>query len=248
MKQKKSCIRDRSFFLKGGSSLKPPKTFVPYYVPEEEYYLRISHGFIIGCMIVIFLIFYLLQQLYMMQSEPKIPRDPQISLLGPYHIPSATYMTQTQVSESNPSCHANIFTNPYMPPMNTSNFVQRTYDVGSGQIPINIPTRNRNLSSISFSQLGILTKETPHPEHPLILPLMGRVTDNARDKYQYYTVSNTGAVNTKLQIRIKNKICTNEYGCDELYDGDSVYVQGYNDLFHVTIYENYTNTYHANVL
>ena len=30
----------------------------------------------------------------------------------------------------------------------------------------------------------------------------------------------------------------NEYGCDKIYDGDTVYVQGYNGIFRATIYDN----------
>ena len=32
--------------------------------------------------------------------------------------------------------------------------------------------------------------------------------------------------------------CTSEYGCEELMNGDVVYVEGYKDAFKVTIYEN----------
>ena len=42
----------------------------------------------------------------------------------------------------------------------------------------------------------------------------------------------------KLPISLKGKSCTNEYGCDCLYNGDSVYVEGYNDSFKVTMYDN----------
>ena len=34
------------------------------------------------------------------------------------------------------------------------------------------------------------------------------------------------------------KKCMAEYGCDDLYSGDTVKVDGYNDLFKVTTYEN----------
>ena len=97
------------------------------------------------------------------------------------------------------------------------------------QVPINIETRG---PSSAFSQIGILTKS----EENLILPLMGRRL--MRDKYQYYTFSNTGNINTKLPVSKNGKSCTGEYGCDELYNGDTVYVEGYKDTFLATIYEN----------
>jgi hypothetical protein len=59
-----------------------------------------------------------------------------------------------------------------------------------------------------------------------------------RDKWQYYTISNTGFMNTKLPVYINGKNCIGEYGCDILNNGDNVYVEGYNTTFRVTIYEN----------
>lgn len=103
---------------------------------------------------------------------------------------------------------------------------------------INIQTQ-RNVSE--FSQIGILSKESVIPElggEPKILPLMGRRIINGRNKYQYYTISNSGNVNTKLPIRKEGRNCITEYGCDELYTGDIVFVEGYNDKFKVTVYEN----------
>ena len=42
----------------------------------------------------------------------------------------------------------------------------------------------------------------------------------------------------KLPITFKNKSCTSEQGCDNLYDGDSIYVEGYKETFNVTMYDN----------
>jgi hypothetical protein len=83
-----------------------------------------------------------------------------------------------------------------------------------------------------YSQVGILTRG-----EQLILPLMGRHM-NGRDKWQYYTISNTGTLNTKLPITVKGKSGMSEYGCDQVYSGDQVFVEGYNDVFNSTIYEN----------
>ena len=66
---------------------------------------------------------------------------------------------------------------------------------------------------------------------------------NGRSKYQYYTISNSGNVNTKLPVRKNGRNCINEYGCDELFDGEDILVQGYDDNFKVTIYENSTFQY-----
>jgi hypothetical protein len=84
----------------------------------------------------------------------------------------------------------------------------------------------------SYSQIGILTRDE------LILPLMGRQYMRGRDKWQYYTISNTGNLNTKLPVSVKGKSCTSEYGCDQIMNGDQIYVEGYNNTFNVTVYEN----------
>lgn len=117
---------------------------------------------------------------------------------------------------------------------------------GGGGAPINMRTRGY---SPEYSQIGILTRERKDRTEDtsfrdnMILPLFGRRAVNGRDKYQYYSMSNTGAVNTKLPVKIRGKNCVGEYGCDELNNGDNVYVEGYNDSFHATVYENNTFSY-----
>ena len=38
----------------------------------------------------------------------------------------------------------------------------------------------------------------------------------------------------KLPVVNRGKSCTGEYGCDNLQNGDTVYVEGYNDAFKAT--------------
>ena len=76
----------------------------------------------------------------------------------------------------------------------------------------------------------------------MILPLMGRPLYVSRDKWNFYTMKDSNNM-VKLPITHKNKSCTNEYGCDNLYNGDTVYVEGYNDTFKVTIYDNQVMQY-----
>jgi hypothetical protein len=102
-----------------------------------------------------------------------------------------------------------------------------------GGIPINMETRG---TGMDYTQIGILTRN--QGQEPLILPLMGRQPMTGRDKWQYYTISNTGNMNTKLPVSLNGKSCTGEYGCDILNNGDMVYVEGYSNTFRVTIYEN----------
>jgi hypothetical protein len=98
-------------------------------------------------------------------------------------------------------------------------------------MPAMVPMATRP-SGIPFSQVGILTRQSGDQ----ILPLMGRRMN--RDRFNYYTMSTSGTINTKLPLRIQGRSGTNEYGCDELYSGDQVFVSGYNDGFQVTMYEN----------
>jgi hypothetical protein len=104
-------------------------------------------------------------------------------------------------------------------------------------IPINMKTRGY---SPDFTQIGIVTHERHKTDDVsfrdnLILPLFGRRVMNGRDKYQYYTMA---MGSTKLPIKVRGRNCINEYGCDELMNNDTVYVEGYNETFRATIYEN----------
>ena len=129
------------------------------------------------------------------------------------------------------------FNDPYSPPLKTNDLF---YPIISGRdvrptprIPINIET---NGYSQQYSQIGILTRKDGKDD--LIIPLMGRRIINGRDKWQYYTLSNTGNLNTKLPITFKGKSCTSDTGCDEIYNNDTLYVSGYKDKFEATIYDN----------
>lgn len=139
-----------------------------------------------------------------------------------------------------------IFTNPYKPPLKTDHLslplTMNLPDAVKYNWPImNYPTRGFNGP---FSQVGILTKEhSSNNGEELILPLMGRRLTSSNDKLQYYAISNTGAVNTKLPIRKNGRSCTGEYGCEELYNQDIVHVEGYNKPFKATLYENATFAY-----
>jgi len=135
------------------------------------------------------------------------------------------------------STRNNPMNDPYAPPLKNDGIY---YPTDSSDIrgiplkvPINIETRGMNME---YQQVGILTRTNNNND--MILPLMGRRNLAGRDKWQYYTISNTGNLNTKLPISVNGKSCTNEYGCDQVYNGDIVYVEGYKDTFIATIYEN----------
>jgi hypothetical protein len=134
-----------------------------------------------------------------------------------------------------------VLNNPYMPPLKSDGLYFRgdSSDIRGVpppiQVPVNVETRGLNTQ---YSQVGILTKTTGGARDDLILPLMGRRHMSGRDKWQYYTISNTGNLNTKLPVSVNGKSCTSEYGCNEIMNGDMVYVEGYGNTFKATIYEN----------
>ena len=122
-----------------------------------------------------------------------------------------------------------IYLNPYAPPLKHNPFFPSTQDVRG--VPINVPTSHYDFN---YRQVGILTRASG-PE--TILALFGRPLHSNRNKWQYYTMTDKNN-SIKLPVSKAGKSCTNEYGCDEIYNGDNVFVEGYNDAFNATIYEN----------
>ena len=99
------------------------------------------------------------------------------------------------------------------------------------QIPINIPT---STVEENYSQVGFITRSSGDET---ILPLYGRYIYRRRDKQQYYTLSDKHQ-SVRLPVMYEGKSCMHENGCNSLSNGDVVYVEGYNDSFKVTMYEN----------
>ena len=127
-----------------------------------------------------------------------------------------------------------VLLNPYTPPLKDERIIQ-SHDVRGG-IPININTR---AVDTSYRQVGIL-KRMNGPE--MVLALMGRPLYVGRDKWQYYTMSDNNN-SIKLPVSFKSRSCTNEYGCDEISNGDTVYVDGIDATFQATLYDNATMRY-----
>ena len=101
-------------------------------------------------------------------------------------------------------------------------------------VPINVPTSQ---IPTSYQQVGILTRGGGKE---MILPLMGRQVHASRDSWNFYTVNDTGV---RLPLSVGGTSGMAEYGCDNVHNGDSVYVEGYNDVFTVTRYETNTMRY-----
>ena len=71
---------------------------------------------------------------------------------------------------------------------------------------------------------------------------MGRAVHRGRDKWNFFTFKD-GSTLIKLPVVSRGRTCMGEYGCDNLYNGDAVYVEGYDALFDVTIYDNAAYAY-----
>ena len=128
----------------------------------------------------------------------------------------------------------NVLMNPYDAPLRDDRFMPRM----GGFLPINVPTQSIDTD---YRQVGILTR-VKSKDKETILPLMGRPLFTNRDKWNFYTMNDSNNV-VKLPITFKGRSCTSEYGCDNVYSGDIVFVEGYNDAFRVTAYDNQVMRY-----
>ena len=128
-----------------------------------------------------------------------------------------------------------ILLDPYVPPLRDNRYLVPGRDI-RGAVPINVPTQGVDTN---YRQVGILTRING-PE--TILPLMGRPLITNKDKWNFYCMSDKNNA-IKLPVSNNGKSCTSEYGCNELMNGDTVYVEGYKDAFKATIYENDTPRY-----
>jgi len=128
-----------------------------------------------------------------------------------------------------------VLLNPYTPPLNKSPYIISK----NIRVPRSIPT-NISYQDAEYKQIGILNISKTNnqiDDKSHILPLFGRPLFTSRNKWQYYTMTDkTNSI--KLPIVFNGKSGTNEYGCDELFGGEIVYVNGYNDKFNVLKYDN----------
>lgn len=143
-----------------------------------------------------------------------------------------------------------VLLNPYDPPYKDEQYLAVNGMAVNGMavngnrngMAVNVPT---NIGSVpldtAYRQMGIMTPLNGASKDN-ILPLMGRPLFTNRDKWQYYTISNQHN-NVKLPISFKGRSALNDYGVDKVYDSDTVYVEGYNEAFKVTVYENDTIRY-----
>lgn len=135
----------------------------------------------------------------------------------------------------------NVLLNPIYPPLNDERYLVPSLNyIPPGTIPINVSTNVGAVES-AYRQVGILTPLNSTSKDN-ILPLMGRPVFIRRSLWNYYTISNQHN-NVKLPISVKGRSGLNDNGVDQLYSGDTVYIEGANEVYKVTIYENSTIKY-----
>ena len=140
-----------------------------------------------------------------------------------------SYMTQPRMNDT--------LLDPYNPPLVDNSY----FGMGGGMVmPINIQTQAQRpppmvmMAADNYQQVGLLTRANGSE---MILPLMGQSLYTNRDKWNYYSMSDKNNI-VKLPISFKGRNGMAEYGVDSLNSGDHVRVEGYNDKFKVTMYDN----------
>jgi hypothetical protein len=109
---------------------------------------------------------------------------------------------------------------------------ERDWDTGPdlSRVPVggfNIPTQG---IPESYQSMGII--KTPDGK---MLPLYGRRSISSRDRYNYYTRTDTYNP-IPIPVTIKGRDCQDQVGCPELYDGDKVNLLPTKEPGEVTIY------------
>jgi hypothetical protein len=172
---------------------------------------------------------------YMIINKPINIKDTNNIRIETSSEPTGRYINPLVPSWPYTNLPANdVLLNPYAPPLSDERYMV------PNAVPINVPT-NIGAVSATYRQMGILTP-FQQSSTDKILSLMGRPLFVNRDKWQYYTISNQHN-NVKLPIIFKKKNGLNDYGVDQIYNGDIVYVEGYQHSFKATIYENDTIRY-----
>lgn len=195
---------------------------------------------------VFFILVILGLLLYIWNLSSKQTNPVYVMNSSPINVPpmqSAVIAPLASVSTRN-----DPFNDPYSPPLKTNGYYFPSDSSDMRGLPIikNVPVQLNTCSfNTGYSQIGILTRKNSNDD--VILPLFGRLTCNRRDKWQYYTISNSGNLNTKLPVIFNGQNCTGENGCIEMNSADNVYVEGYKDTFIATVYETGTFAYNPHI-
>lgn len=83
-----------------------------------------------------------------------------------------------------------------------------------------------------YQQLGSLSA-FGNKNTPIILPLFGSKLN--RHRWEYYTATDKNHL-IRINLKYKNRNCDDDFGCDEIENGDEVYVPTYSRMFIANMY------------
>jgi hypothetical protein len=129
------------------------------------------------------------------------------------------------------------------PPLSRNHYLDQTGTVQRPVIgvPINVETRG---SGGDFQQIGILSKQIIDDDGKVpgnntdsnVLPLYGKPIYRGASRWLYYT--ETDKLNPiKIPLSVGGRDCTDDQGCEELFNGSEVVIPSYNGKFIVNIYK-----------
>ena len=186
-------------------------------------------------LMILFLIVIIIYILFNHVNQPIQSRGPQelvlnVSNTNPQQQRETGLFARPAFSFSN--VENDVLLNPYQAPLRDNRiYPDLNMDAFPNKVPINVATQSYDST---YRQIGILTrigtKET-------ILPLLGRPLITNRNSWNFYTMSESNNL-LKLPISHNGRKCMTQTGCNDLHTGDTVNVDGYNDAFKVTTYEN----------
>ena len=147
------------------------------------------------------------------------------------HTPASIHITDTR--------RGDITSDPYVPPLKPAQHGVVSVRTRGGRLQ-----PYKQIGYLKFSMGNHHRHRGRHRGRHSMIPLFGRPSDTSRSKWNYYTIHN----GIKLQVNNQSRSCTSEQGCDELFTGDTVYVDGMDHTYQVTVYETSSFRYSPNVL
>ena len=193
-------------------------------------YICVNHfNAIMLVLLIVFLTFLIFKdnlKQYTLQQQLKQQQQLQQQLKQQQQLQQQQPQPQQQYNTTEHD--RRVISNPLYPPLKRG-------------IPINEETRE---SGGDFQQLGILSKNTINDDNgtpgnntdSVVLPLYGKQTYRGSNKWLYYTETDKQNA-VKIPISLNNKDCTDDHGCEEVYDNDTVTIPSYNGVFNVKIYK-----------
>jgi hypothetical protein len=180
----------------------------------------ITPAFLLGCVVILLGCAYVVYNLQKQKSVPT-PSDP-------VNIQIATAAQGDDRYTRAPKPERHWVTEPDLP----------TGAEIYGKLP-RVPTRG---IPETYQAMGVIKADDG-----TVLPLYGRRTTSRSDRFQYYTRTDTYNP-VQLPIQHNRRDCTDDIGCEELYDRDSITVKPTGQKGTVTIYRFDGPTYIPGIL